>query len=100
MDLIVVRAAATKPGKRNVHLALSSFRRKQILHHPAELIRDEFANYIHAITGFARRHDHGSAGLPPFEYLPIELLPVSRTSGLGGIVKPARLTGTPSKARW
>ena len=46
MDLIVVRAAATKPGKRNVHLALSSFRRKQIRHHPAELIRDEFANYI------------------------------------------------------
>jgi hypothetical protein len=68
---IGVRAAATKLGKRNGHLAMGSFRRKYIVDSPAELIGDKFANDMHAIAGFSRRYDQRSAGLPPFEDQPI-----------------------------
>src|SRR5262245_62032959 len=68
---IVLPAAATNQGERNFHLAPSSFGSKHVVDRSAEFIRDKVSNYVHAIAGFARSYDQGSAGLSPGEHQPI-----------------------------
>ena len=54
---IVLRAAAAQLGERNFHLASGSLGSKQVVDRPAELIRDELANDVHAIAGCICRYD-------------------------------------------